>query len=134
MPALERYASSTSTRSAGGSSTTSSWHMRRKVAPSTAWIASLAASGKPAPSSRRRTNARGSTAATRGVGSSFGAAVDDQHGEVVVVLLRQAEQRVLEPGTGVVGDHHRHDGRVLGEDLVGVVAVVAVVGLRWRAR
>ena len=59
-----------------------------------------------------------------GCGVLLRAAVDDQDREVVVVLLRQAEQRVLEPGTGVAGDDHRHDRRVLGEDLVGVVAVV----------
>ncbi len=48
------------------------------------------------------------------------AAVDDEDREVVVVLLREAGERVLEPRTRVAGDHDGHDRRVLGQDLVGV--------------
>ena len=69
----------------------------------------------PAPSSSRRTNARGSTLGDPGRGVVLRAAVDDEHGEVVVVLAGQRRQRVLEPGPRVAGDDHRHDRRVLGE-------------------
>ena len=110
---------------AEASSTTSSWHRRRNVAPSTAWRASLAASAKPAPSSRRRTNARGRTAGDPRRRVLAATAVDDEHREVVVVLLRQPEEPVLEPRTRVAGHDHGHDRRVLGEDLVGLVARVS---------
>ena len=112
-----------------GSSTTSSWQRSRKVAPSTVCSASLAAAAKPAllvePAHERARQHGGDP--RRGV--LVGAAVDDEHGEVVVVLGGEPAEGVLEPGARVAGDDHRHHRRVLGEDLLVGFAVELVVGL-----
>ena len=68
-PALERSDSSTMAETASRRGATSSWQKRKKLAPSTMPIASLAAAPKP-DSPRRRTKAPGNTFATRAVGSS----------------------------------------------------------------
>ena len=104
-----------------------------RSAPSTVWSASLAASAKPASSSSRRTNARGSTAATRGVGSSSRAAVDDEHGEVGVVLVGQRRAACPRTRARVAGDDHRHDRRVLARATSSASSPSSVVG-RWPAR
>ena len=70
MPALDRNDSSTIIVTALRRGTTSSWQKRKKLAPSTMPMASLAAAPKP-DSPRRRTKAPGNAWATRPVGSSL---------------------------------------------------------------
>ena len=53
-----------------------------------------------------------------------GAAVDHEDGEVVVVLPGEPVEGVLEPGSGIAGDHHRHHRRVLRQRFVGGLVVV----------
>ena len=52
-------------------------------------------------------------------GIDLTAAVDDHHGEIGVVLVGQAAQRVVEPGPRVPRDDHRRDRRVDGRRVDG---------------
>ena len=129
MPAFERYASSTSRRTRSGRARrrrgTGAGRSRPRPCAAPRWRRR----GSPAPSSRRRTNARGQHRGDPRGGVVVGPAVDDEHGEVVVVLVGQRRERVLEPGARVAGDDHRDDRRVLGERLlVRLVVELDVAG------
>ena len=102
-PALERKDSSTSWWMASGSSATSSWHSRKKAAPSTMPSASLDAAAYPGRSGRWRTKASGRMRPTRSVDA--GVVVpgrEHQDGELLVVLRGQGGERLFEPGPGSV--------------------------------
>ena len=111
MPAFDRKASSTSWRIVAGSRATSSWRKQKNPAPSTSSSASFAAGPNPGlvvepPDVGRGEvggNPRGHVLVARGV--------DDEHGEVRVVLGGERGEQLVEPCAGILGHQHGDDRR-----------------------
>ena len=107
--ALDRYASSTSTRIASASHTTSSWQNSRNGAPATVVSASLAATAQP-PAATGRTNAVGRVRRDprREV---LGARPHDDDGQIRVVGRGQSAEAPVQVAAPLADDHDGHHGR-----------------------
>ena len=127
-PAFDRYASSTSSRTASGSSTTSSWQKSRKTAPSTDVERLVGRRREPA----RRPRAAPHEGAREGAGDPVGRVlggpvVEDEDRQRRIVLGAEGRQALLEPGPGVVRDHDRDHGRD-GRGRFGLVVTLEQLG------
>ncbi len=110
MPAFDRYASSTMSRAASGSSTTSSWQKSRKTAPSTDGERFVGGRGEPR-SRRAAPDERARERVGDPIGRVFGGpVVEHQDRQRRIVLVSEGREALFEPGAGVVRDQDATTG------------------------